>query len=189
MVNQLDSCVHVTDYDTYLELITELEEYIEGYKNRIERSLFDEELLFSYQLAGTYENWKNAHAKIQKLSLFWHKASVFYEHKKNFLLNFTLDINLDYSIDMLSDIEVAIKGNKKGIKKNEEVLVRITKILEEDINFFKDFLILCKTLMDSVYLEEHLKSKLLDIEDNKKLDPGCKQTLKIICSYKNFSLG
>lgn len=97
-----------------------------------------------------------------------------------------MDQDIKFSIDVVTELENDIKLNKKEVQKFEEVLLKISKITEEDISQFRDFLKVAKTIIDADDFEDGLKSKLTEIDENKKIDPAFKQTLKILCVNKGF---
>ena len=68
--------------------------------------------------------------------------------------NFTLNQDISYSIDIITEIEDLIKENKKDLKKNEEALLKVSKVLDEDIHHFRDFLKMSKTVEYAEYYDE-----------------------------------
>lgn len=184
-VNELDQCTHMSEYEDYLNLIIDLERSVDEIKAKVERSLVEEELLFQFKVES-FENWYKAFSKINKFALFWKKAFTFYEHKKAFMKSFSMEQDTKYSLEVVGEIEKDIKENKKEVKKNEEILLKMSRIIEEDILYFKDFLTIMKSLIETEDFSEDLRQKLLDIEENKKIDPSYKVFLKNVCSNKNF---
>lgn len=185
-INEMDLCIHVAEYEAYMDIVLNLETFVEDYQKRVERNIVEEELLMSYKLDNTFENWWKAKHKIEKLALFWKKAYTFYEHKKAVMNTFSMDQDIQYSLDIINQISIDIKDNKKDIQKYEEVLLRVTRNCEDDVSQFRDFLVLAKKVIDIEEMDDDTKHKIAEMEENKKIDPAFKQTIKILCLNKGF---
>ena len=98
-INSLDLDIHINIYEAIVEKIDYLESQIEPFNQRIENNFKDEEKLFSYKL-NTFEEYDRLLEKLSKFSLFWRKAFVYYEIKKQTLLYFSEDKMNEVEINM-----------------------------------------------------------------------------------------
>lgn len=175
----------MAEYDKYTTIVLELDKQVPNFLKLVQKNMKDEELLFSYRLKG-FENWEKAYFKITKFTIFWKNAFAFYEHKKQVVNNFTMDIDIQFSLYTIEEFENKIRENKKGLSKTEEVIIKLSKSIEDDINNFREFLRVAKMIVEADEMYEDLERSLADIEDNKKTDPAFKQTLRIILANKKL---
>lgn len=176
-VNKLDNMIHINEYNDYLDYINTLNSCVPDFKNRIERNIVEEELLFSF-IPSEFKNWDIAIKKLFKLSAFWENTKLFYDKKNDIMSNFSKDLELLNYIDEFNNIKKAIYISKGDV--NEEFYVKINKIVDDDITVMIEFLNICNNIVEDEInkINFHvLGTKVEDIK-NKNIDPLIKNTLQ-----------
>ena len=176
-VNLLDFQTHINEYDNVLSIIFHLEEQIPIFIERIERNIKDEELLFDYKLEG-FDKFYVGKNKIEKLSILWKNIREFYEERKSLIHNFSEDVDFDYYNNIFNEIQSAVIVNKQNLQKEEEVVGKMSKILEDDIYNIVHFLKIINQVIESPKpLNDELKKEVLDILDSKAMETSCRDIL------------
>jgi len=183
---ELDDNIHLNEYEIILSHILEIQENTAEFANRIETVLKEEELMFSWRI-NIFENYEMAAFKLGRMSIFWKKAAVFYEHKKQFLMNYNANIDIINSVNLINEIEKTITTLRPKIKKEEEVLMRMVKFFEEDYDTFREFLLILNMVITAREVDEDLRNKVeYFLENTKKLDSSARQILNMELKNKNF---
>jgi hypothetical protein len=89
-------------------------------------------------------------------------------------------------LDMINDLKSSLNENKLKLRKEEEIVFRLTKIVDEDIDIFKEFLQTANDVINSEdKLDEEVKKKVTELMESRKLDPTCKDILFFYFVKKN----
>ena len=188
-VNKLDQQTHITEYDKVNAIILYLKEDLSAQLEKdINKSLKDEELLMDYKNEG-FENFISAKNKLIKLSVLWENIQSFYKEKKLLIHNFNEDIDLDGQegyIYIFEDIKSKIEQNKKDLNKKEEIIINMSKTIEDEINHIIDFLRVVKKVCESeTPMSEDLRGDVMNAFEDKKIEQSCRETLFSIFSKKS----
>ena len=188
-INKLDQQTHITEYDKVNALILYLKEDLSvQVEKSIEKSIKDEELLMDYKNDG-FENFTLAKNKLYKLSILWENIRAFYIEKKLLIHNFNEDIELDGEdgyINIFDDIKNKIEQNKKDLNRGEEVIINMSKTIEDEINHISNFLRVVKRVFEAQPpISEDLKVDVMIAFEDKKIEQGCRETLFSIFSKKS----
>jgi hypothetical protein len=188
-VNKLDQQTHITEYDKVNAIILYLKEDLTVELDaEINKSIKDEELLMDFKNEG-FENYNFARSKLFKLSILWENIQAFYREKRLLIHNFNEDIDLDGEdgyIFIFDDIKTKIEQNRKDLKKGEEVIINLSKIIEDEISHILDFLAVVKRVFETEpHLDEDLKADVMMAFEDKKIEQSCRETLFAIFSNKS----
>ena len=176
-VNLLDFQTHINEYDNVMMIIMNLEDKVPKFIERIERNIKDEELLFDYKMEG-FEKFNIGKNKLDKLSILWKNIREFYEERKTLIHNFTEDVDIEYYNTIFNEIQTAVVVNKQNLQKEEEIVGKMSKILEDDIDNIVHFLNIIHQVIESPKpLNEDLKKEVLDILDSKSMETSCRDIL------------
>jgi hypothetical protein len=146
--------------------------------------LREEELLFSFKMVG-FEDFDKAVSKLQKLDILWRNAAIFYEMRKNILVNFSDDLDIIGKIFQVKELFNTIVSNKNKCRNLEEIVVKMSKIMEDDMEVFKDFLEVTNEVIRAPgHIDENLKNKVISLLDSKKMETACKNILFLYYSKK-----
>ena len=115
-VNELETMIHILDYEIITNYIIEIEKKVESFQNRIIIMLKNEELLFNYR-AHSFEEFEKGLIKLNKYSSFWKKAYSFYENKKSFVQNFCEETDISSTIEFLNETHRSLYELKPKIRK------------------------------------------------------------------------
>ena len=188
-INKLDQQTHITEYDKVNALILYLkEDYTFQVEKFIEKSIKDEELLFDYKNDG-FENFIFAKNKLYKLNILWENIQAFYREKKLLIHNFNEDIDLDGQegyINIFDDIKNKIEQNKKDLHRGEEIIINMSKTIEDEINHISYFLRVVKRVFEAQSpISEDLRADVMFAFEDKKIEQSCRETLFSIYSKKS----
>ena len=188
-INKLDQQTHITEYDKVNALILYLKEDLSvEMEKAIEKSIKDEELLMDYKNEG-FENFTLAKNKLNKLSILWENIQAFYKEKKLLIHNFNEDIDLDGEdgyIYIFDDIKNKIEQNKKDLNRGEEIIINMSKTIEDEINHISYFLRVVKRVFEAEPpLTEDIRSDVMSAFEDKKIEQSCRETLFSIFSKKS----
>ena len=176
-INSLDKQTRQNDYEDVVVIINEIQDKLEKLNTRIEKSIKDEELLFDYKNEG-FDDYNNAKKKLDKLSVLWKKTQEFYEERKVLIHHFSELIDLERYINTFDDIENEIKTNKEGLSKGEEIIAKVSKKVEDDIDNITNFLTIMQQVIDSpIPLKDDLKKDALEASENKNIEQNCREIL------------
>ena len=132
-----------------------------------------------------FENYNAAKTKLLKLSILWENIQAFYREKKLLIHNFNEDIELDGEdgyIYIFEEIKTKIEQNRKGINRGEEVIINISKIIEDEINHISDFLGVVKRVFEAEPpIDNDLRADVMIAFEDKKI-----LKFKIYLIYINF---
>ena len=188
-INKLDQQTHITEYDKVNAIIAYLKEDLTiQVEKAIEKSIKDEELLTDYKNEG-FESFNMAKKKLYKLGILWENIQAFYHEKKLLILNFNEDIELDGQegyIYIFDDIKNKIEQNKKGLSKGEEIIINMSKTVEDEINHISYFLRVAQRVFESKRpLSDDLRGDVMIAFEDKKIEQSCRETLFSIYSKKS----
>lgn len=187
-MNELDLCIHIQDYDKYVTYIKDLEDRIESFQKRIERSILEEELLFSFKYA-TFENWDKSMSKLMRMSFFWRKTKEFYDEKKKILTYFNEQTELEGIYNYIDRIkeEIVLIREKEELA-SEDVLFRVSKFVKDDILSFIEFLKIMIIIYND-YDKEKFNEVTKRIEEikGKNIDPAIKMILQKVYHEEYYS--
>lgn len=164
-----------------------METQIESFKLRIENNFKDEEKLFSFKL-NTFEEFESLLAKLDKYSVFWQKAFAFYEIKKPVILCFSEELDFLSIINQFNEIEKVVAANRAKAKKDEDTLIKMSKILEDDLEITREFILLSYNILIVDNLDDNLRMKIIEMLDSKKLEQSCKLIIENVLKIRNYSL-
>ena len=188
-INKLDQQTHITEYDKVNAIIMYLREDLSvQMEQEIKKSIKDEELLMDFKNEG-FDNFNAAKVKLLKLSILWENIQAFYREKKLLIHNFNEDIELDGEdgyIYIFDEIRIKIEQNKKGLNRGEEVILNLSKIIEDEINHISDFLRVVKRVFEAEPpIDEDLRADVMIAFEDKKIEQSCRETLFAIFSRKS----
>ena len=188
-VNKLDQQTHITEYDKVNAIILYLKEDLTVELDKeINKSIKDEELLMDFKNEG-FENFNFAKTKLFKLSVLWENIQAFYREKRLLIHNFNEDIELDGEdgyIFIFDEIKTKIEQNRKDLNKREEVIINLSKIIEDEISHISDFLGVVKRVFETEPpLDDDLKADVMLAFEDKKIEQSCRETLFAIFSKKS----
>jgi len=183
----LDQDIHINTYEAIVDKINNLESKIEPFKLRIEINFKDEEKLFSFKL-NSFEEFDSLLNKLDKYSVFWLKAYAFYELKKPVILCFSDELDFLTIINQFNEIEKIVTANRARAKKEEDTLIRMSKILEDDLETTREFILLSYNILMVDKLDDNLRMKIIEMLDSKKLEQSCKLIIENVLKSKNYSL-
>ena len=188
-VNKLDQQTHITEYDKVNAIILYLKEDLTVELDKeINKSIKDEELLMDFKNEG-FENFNFAKTKLFKLSVLWENIQAFYREKRLLIHNFNEDIELDGEdgyIFIFDEIKTKIEQNRKDLNKREEVIINLSKIIEDEISHISDFLGVVKRVFETEPpLDDNLKADVMLAFEDKKIEQSCRETLFAIFSKKS----
>ena len=188
-INKLDQQTHITEYDKVNAIILYLKEDLTVQMDEeIKKSLKDEELLLDFKNEG-FESYNSAKIKLFKLSILWENIQSFYREKKLLIHNFNEDIDLDGEdgyIYIFDEIKTKIEQNRKGLSRKEEVIINLSKIIEDEINHISDFLKVVKRVFEAEPpIEDDLRGDVMFAFEDKKIEQSCRETLFAIFSKKS----
>ena len=188
-INKLDQQTHITEYDKVNAIILYLREDLSVQMEKdIKKSIKDEELLMDFKNEG-FENFNFAKTKLFKLSVLWENIQAFYREKKLLIHNFNEDIDLDGEdgyIFIFDDIKNKIEQNKKDLNRGEEIIINMSKTIEDEINHISYFLKVVKRVFEAEPpITEDLRSDVMVAFEDKKIEQSCRETLFSIFSKKS----
>ena len=188
-INKLDQQTHITEYDKVNALILYLKEDLTvQVEKAIDKSIKDEELLMDFKNEG-FENFTFAKNKLYKLSILWENIQAFYREKKLLIHNFNEDIDLDGQegyISIFDDIKNKIEQNKKDLNRGEEIIINMSKTIEEEIIHISYFLRVVKRVFETQPpLPDDLRTDVMVAFEDKKIEQSCRETLFSIFSKKS----
>jgi hypothetical protein len=154
---------------------------------RIENNYQDEEKLFSFKL-NTFEEFDRLLIKLEKYSVFWQKAYAFYEMKKPVILCFSEELDFLSIINQFNEIEKILASNRAKAKKEEETLIKMSKILEDDLDLTREFILLSYNILIVDNLDDNLRMKIIEMLESKKLEQSCKLIIENVLKIRNYSL-
>lgn len=175
------------NYENVVMKIDALESKVEGLKMRIDKIFKDEEKLFAFK-NNSFEDFDRLLPKLEKFSLLWRKALVFYEIKKQIILNFSNDLEFLAILNQFNEIEKIISNNKAKARKDEEVIVKMSKMLEDDIETLREFILLVYNILAVDVLDDNLRTKIIEMFESKKLEQSFILLIGNILQQKNLSL-
>ena len=157
-------------------------------EQEIKKSIKDEELLMDFKNEG-FDNFNAAKVKLLKLSILWENIQAFYREKKLLIHNFNEDIDLDGEdgyIYIFDEIRTKIEQNRKGLNRGEEVIINMSKTIEDEINHISDFLRVVKRVFEAEPpIDEDLRADVMIAFEDKKIEQSCRETLFAIFSRKS----
>ena len=183
-INLLDNQIHINDYVNVFSNIKFLQSKISELDQRIENSMKSEELLFDYKSEG-FEDYNICKKKLEKLYILWENIEKFYEERKVLIHNFSENIEIEHYINFFGQLDNEIKNNKKELTKNEEVIGKLSKTVEDDIFNITNFLHIIKKVIESpVPFSEELKKEVIEASENKSIEQSCREILYSCYSKK-----
>ena len=188
-INKLDKQTHINEYDKVNAIILYLKEDLTAQMEKaINKSLKDEELLMDYKNEG-FEDFSAAKNKLNKYSNLWENIQTFYREKKSLIHYFNEDIDLDgldKYIIIFDEMKNKIEQNKKELVRGDEIIINMSKIIEDEVNHICDFLKVVKRVLEApMPLSEDLRGDIMVAFEDKKIEQSCRETLFTIFSRKN----
>ena len=188
-INKLDQQTHITEYDKVNAIILYLKEDVSVQMDEeIKKSIKDEELLMDFKNEG-FENYNAAKSKLFKFSILWENIQAFYKEKKLLIHNFDEDIDLDGEdgyIYIFDEIRTKIEQNKKNINRGEEIILNMSRTIEDEIIHICDFLRVVKRVFEAEPpIDDDLRADVMVAFEDKKIEQSCRETLFAIFSRKS----
>jgi len=184
-INSLDNATHINEYENVCATINYLEENIPKMQIKIDRTLLDEKLLFD-DVNENFENFNRSKNKLNKLGILWRNIKIFYEQRKIVIHNFSENVDIEHYIRIFSEIESEVNNNKKDLNKEEEIIGKMSRILEDDIENIINFLNIMNRIFESSYMTEDLRKDVLETLENKAFDQSCREILFSYFSKKDY---
>jgi hypothetical protein len=188
LVEALALEIHIIDFDLVVEKILNIEGMIKPIKDRIEISLKDEELLFSFKL-GNFEALEKHILKLQIFSVFWKNAKMLFEHKKHIIYEFTIEFDFLSYINILVNIDKTIEANReKALKDNIDIILKHSRLVRDDIIRLKEFLVAVNGIKTMNPLDEAMMNKIILLLESRKLDTSLRQILSYCLRLKKIKI-
>ena len=183
-ISLLDKQIHISDYKNVFAKIEYLQNKLIKLDERINKSIKDEELLFDYKNEG-FEEYNMSKKKLEKLGILWENIEKFYEERIVLIHNFGEFIEIEHYVNTFTNIETEIKNNKKDLSKGEEVIGKLSKTVEDDIENITNFLKIVQKVIDSPSpFSEDFKKEVMEATENKSIEHSCREVLFSIFSKK-----
>ena len=187
-INLLDNQIHISDYVNVFANIKYLQSKITRLDERLNKSIKDEELLFDYKNEG-FEEYVMCKKKLEKLAILWENIEKFYEERKVLIHNFDEYIEIEHYILFFNNVESEIKSNKKDLVKGEEIIGKLSKTIEDDIDNITNFLNIMQRVKESkdspTPLSDELKKEVMEAIENKSIEQRCREILFSLFSKKS----
>jgi hypothetical protein len=164
-----------------------LNEKIEHFDIKMEKNQIDEEKIFSYK-NFTFDDHEKMLKKLEKYSTLWKKTNNYYEIKKQLILSFSQDLEFLKIVNQLNDIEKILILNKSSLKKDEETIFKVSKIIEDDLDATRDFILIIYNIFSVDSLDDGLRFKIIEMLESKKLEQSCKLILGSVLQERNYRL-
>jgi hypothetical protein len=115
---------------------------------------------------------------LEKLGILWENIEKFYEERKVLIHNFSEFIEIEHYVNTFTNIETEIKNNKKDLSKGEEVIGKLSKTVEDDIENITNFLNIIQKVIDSpVPMSDELKKEVIEATENKSIEQSLREIL------------
>ena len=188
-INKLDQQTHITEYDKVNAIILYLKEDLTAQMDEeIRQSIRDEELLNDIKNEG-FEDYNIAKAKLLKFGILWENIQSFYREKKMLIHNFNEDIELEGEegyIYIFDEIRNNIEQNRKGLTRRDEVIINLSKIIEDEIFHISNFLRVVERVFEAEPpIDNDLRGDVMIAFEDKKIEQSCRETLFAIFSRKS----
>ena len=93
---------------------------------------------------------------------------------------------LDKYIIIFDEMKNKIEQNKKELVRGDEIIINMSKIIEDEVNHICDFLKVVKRVLEApMHLSEDLRGDIMVAFEDKKIEQSCRETLFTIFSRKN----
>ena len=93
---------------------------------------------------------------------------------------------LDKYIIIFDEMKNKIEQNKKELVRGDEIIINMSKIIEDEVNHICDFLKVVKRVLEApMPLSEDLRGDIMVAFEDKKIEQSCRETLFTIFSRKN----
>ena len=159
-INLLDNQTHINEYGNVVATLEYLEDKTPKFEERIERNIEDDELLHDYKNEG-FENFNLAKNKLSKLGVLWRNIQSFYEERKVLIHNFSEEVDIEQYLETFKEIDAIVSNNRRGLRKEEEIVGKMSKILEDDIENINTFLVIIhKVILSPKPMNDDLIKKL-----------------------------
>jgi dynein heavy chain len=176
-INLLDKQTHISDYVNVCAIIKYLQNKVNRLDERLNKSIKDEELLFDYKSEG-FDEHNMSKRKLEKYGVLWENIEKFYEERKVLIHNFSEFIEIEHYVTFFNNVESEIKNNKKDLVKGEEVIGKLSKTVEDDIDSITNFLdIMQKVIESPAPLSDDLKKEVIEASENKRIEQSCREIL------------
>ncbi len=176
-ITLLDKQIHISDYVNVCANIKYLQSKLNKLDERINKSIKDEELLFDYKNEG-FEEYNMCKKKLEKLAILWENIEKFYEEKKVLIHNFSEYIEIKEYVLFFNNVENEIKNNKKDLAKGEEIIGKLSKTIEDDIDNITNFLNIIQRVIESpIPMSDELRKEVIEASENKRLEQSCREIL------------
>ena len=176
-INLLDKQIHISDYVNVFAIIKYLQNKLNRIDERLNKSIKDEELLFDYKNEG-FDEYNMSKKKLEKLAILWENIEKFYEERKVLIHNFSEFIEIEHYVTFFNNVESEIKNNKKDLVKGEEVIGKLSKTVEDDIDNITNFLNIIQRVIESpIPMSDDLKKEVIEASENKSIEQSCREIL------------
>ncbi len=176
-INLLDKQIHISDYVNVFAIIKYLQNKLNRIDERLNKSIKDEELLFDYKNEG-FDEYNMSKKKLEKLAILWENIEKFYEERKVLIHNFSEFIEIEHYVTFFNNVESEIKNNKKDLVKGEEVIGKLSKTVEDDIDNITNFLNIIQRVIESpIPMSDELRKEVIEASENKRLEQSCREIL------------
>ena len=183
-INLLDTQIHISDYVNVFENIKYLQSKLAKLDERINKSIKDEELLFDYKNEG-FEEYIMCKKKLEKLSILWENIEKFYEEKKVLIHNLSDNSEFEQYITFFNGVESEIKNNKKDLVKGEEIIGKLSKTVEDDINNIINYLNIVQRVLETPSMSDELKKEVFEASENKSIEQSLREFLFSLYSKRS----
>ena len=123
--------------------------------------------------------------KLEKLYILWENIEKFYEDKKVLIHNLSDNTDFEQYITYFNGYESEIKNNKKDLVKGEEIIGKLSKTVEDDINNIINYLNIVQRVLGTNSMSDELKKEVIEASENKSIEQSLREFLFSIYSKKS----
>ena len=184
-INLLDNQTHINEYGNVVATLEYLEDKTPKFEERIEKNIEDDELLHDYKNEG-FDNFNLAKNKLSKLGVLWRNIQSFYEERKVLIHNFSEEVDIEQYLETFKEIDAIVSNNRRGLRKEEEIVGKMSKILEDDIENINTFLVIIhKVILSPKPMNDDLRKEVMEVLENKSVEQSCREILFTYFSKKD----
>ena len=184
-INLLDNQTHINEYGNVVATLEYLEDKTPKFEERIEKNIEDDELLHDYKNEG-FDNFNLAKNKLSKLGVLWRNIQSFYEERKVLIHNFSEEVDIEQYLETFREIDAIVSNNRRGLRKEEEIVGKMNKILEDDIENINTFLVIIhKVILSPKPMNDDLRKEVMEVLENKSVEQSCREILFTYFSKKD----
>lgn len=196
-IQGLNEQIHITEYDLVNKIIKSLTSKLMVIQEKISKNRKDVENLNKAQthldldeaegenINHPFSLIKKGEHKLTKLRILWENAQKFYIERKEMIKCFNEESNVEYFQNLFGGIAIEVLENRENLLKDEEIVQKLSKILEDDIDNILTFLNAANELIHcSLPMDENLRGYILEVIESKQIEASCRDILAKIYKKK-----